>query len=550
MKQALKLECASRKSETGCFETVRNIFDRVSNKPEHQDAAKHIRYKSVATTMRKARTSCFPLSPKTPDEFHRLMTTEKAAGFRTIYGEQFYHGYDGNTLYFVVPETMKAIEKAESTVLFLDGTFKTKPVMFNQLFMAYAQVYGKVFPLAFMPSAGSMKTDTYISILNKIRTLIAPGKVKTIVTDFEKALMQACRTVYPEATLQGCLFHYKQAVRRKIIKLGISQNSETYFEYRLAMQLAYLPANKIATSIDFVINKIKQNTADDTTAEIFGQYLWSQWVCSVAPEIYSVYKVPTTTNNAAESYHAKMLSEIGCSPTPWAFVEKIILLAKNVNLEIGRAQNLPFKRQQTERQRLVDELTTIYDATGDAQQFLLALNGSSKTMELGRFPSPASSAETVEALEECVSCGNTANYSLTPCRHRAYCSTCVWDDMRENPNCPICKTTWTGIKKDFELRPSGLLVCAPVLTTATQAAINIEAQRRHAPVPDTYRLPPSSSGASSLELPAPVYGTAGYSSPLPDIPLPIVPHKEYGVPVQNFGPPNTNIEYGSSAPAL
>ncbi|XP_062562544.1 uncharacterized protein LOC134226045 [Armigeres subalbatus] len=101
------------------------------------------------------------------------------------------------------------------------------------------------------------------------------------------------------------------------------------------------------------------------------------------------------------------------------------------------------------------------------------------------------------------------------------------------------------------LRPSALLICALVLTTATQAVVNIEAQRREAPIADSYGLPPSSSGGSSLDLPTPVYGApavAQYPAPPPDIPPPIIPHKEYGVPVQSFGPPNINIEYGPPAP--
>ncbi|XP_065087415.1 uncharacterized protein LOC135709136 [Ochlerotatus camptorhynchus] len=97
------------------------------------------------------------------------------------------------------------------------------------------------------------------------------------------------------------------------------------------------------------------------------------------------------------------------------------------------------------------------------------------------------------------------------------------------------------------LRPSALLICALVLTTATQAVVNIEAQRREAPIADTYGPPPSSPGDSSYDLPAPVYGApavAHYPPPPPDVPPAIVPHKEYGVPVQHFGPPNINIEYG------
>ncbi|XP_058824459.1 uncharacterized protein LOC131685068 [Topomyia yanbarensis] len=102
-------------------------------------------------------------------------------------------------------------------------------------------------------------------------------------------------------------------------------------------------------------------------------------------------------------------------------------------------------------------------------------------------------------------------------------------------------------------RLAAVLICTLVLTRATQAVVNGDAQRREAPIADSYGVPPSSPGASGPELPAPVYGApavAHYPPPLPDIPPPApnVPHKEYGVPVQNFGPPNINIEYGPPQP--
>ncbi|XP_055642258.1 uncharacterized protein LOC129779040 [Toxorhynchites rutilus septentrionalis] len=99
------------------------------------------------------------------------------------------------------------------------------------------------------------------------------------------------------------------------------------------------------------------------------------------------------------------------------------------------------------------------------------------------------------------------------------------------------------------LRPSALLICALALATTTQGVVNSEAQRREAPIADTYGLPPSSPAFSLGELPVAVYGTpavAHYPPPPPDIPPPAPhgPSKEYGVPVQNFGPPKINIEYG------
>ncbi|XP_035919749.1 extensin-like [Anopheles stephensi] len=108
-------------------------------------------------------------------------------------------------------------------------------------------------------------------------------------------------------------------------------------------------------------------------------------------------------------------------------------------------------------------------------------------------------------------------------------------------------------------KPTLPLICGALLLllSAASAVINNnanqsnqEAQRREAPLADSYGPPP----ATGPELPAPVYGApaaAHYPPPPPDVPPPApvlpsvqVPHKEYGVPVQNYGPPNVNIEYG------
>ncbi len=38
----------------------------------------------------------------------------------------------------------------------------------------------------------------------------------TIHFDFEQAAMNAAREVFPEATVQGCLFHWAQAMQQKL----------------------------------------------------------------------------------------------------------------------------------------------------------------------------------------------------------------------------------------------------------------------------------------------------------------------------------------------
>ncbi|XP_062554402.1 uncharacterized protein LOC134219629 [Armigeres subalbatus] len=453
LKQLLLQSCSKT------FDSYREVFDKVCNIPEHRFAASHITYESVQASMRNARLKCFPRTPTSATDFDMLMKTEKAAGFRTISGELFYHGCVGNTVFFIVPATMKALQNASSTKLYFDGTFKTKPSMFAQLFMAYAQIGAKVFPLAFMPTetAAANVTD-YIEIISKLIDIMPKTPVTATISDFEKSLMAACRIVFPKATHQGCLFHFKQAIKRYIVaKLRISCSDKDHTSYRMAMQIAHLPAVKVPEGVNFVCKYIRDNTYDQSKAAIFERYLRTQWIRNVGPHVYSTYHAEITSNNAAESYHSKMLREIGESPNAWVFVEKIIGMSKTVDLEINRAKNLYLQKQHTSRQNIVDQCTRNYDRDGDLGKFLLALN--SKHQEFGSIPIPVE--DLVPALEECIICSKLSAVTLIPCNHKPYCASCVWSAVGQNPECPICATKWSGILKDAEVY-SVLLVCIAI----------------------------------------------------------------------------------------
>ncbi|KAF0989255.1 hypothetical protein HZS_5593 [Henneguya salminicola] len=77
--------------------------------------------------------------------------------------------------------------------IFLDATFRTVPKPFKQCLIL--MVFDN-------------KTDLYIPPL-------------TITIDFEKGLISACVKQFKNTHIIGCLFHYKKALRRKLIKLRI-----------------------------------------------------------------------------------------------------------------------------------------------------------------------------------------------------------------------------------------------------------------------------------------------------------------------------------------
>ncbi|XP_003369011.1 conserved hypothetical protein, partial [Trichinella spiralis] len=66
----------------------------------------------------------------------------------------------------------------------------------------------------------------------------------TIICDFETALIPAIRGYFPNTRVQGCYFHFCQAVHRKVGELGLKtryrQHEETRRKIRMLLATAYL----------------------------------------------------------------------------------------------------------------------------------------------------------------------------------------------------------------------------------------------------------------------------------------------------------------------
>ena len=57
----------------------------------------------------------------------------------------------------------------------------------------------------------------------KLKSQLTGYMLKSVVIDFEAAVWQAFRAVFPGVTVKGCGFHWTQAVFKKIKEGGLQE---------------------------------------------------------------------------------------------------------------------------------------------------------------------------------------------------------------------------------------------------------------------------------------------------------------------------------------
>ena len=121
-------------------------------------------------------------------------------------------------LMFATNQQLQHLARAKSW--YIDGTFKLCRHPFNQLMTVNAFVrtddHAKQVPLLFVLMSGRKKSD-YKKVLKRLLEILpsAPA-VQQVTLDFERAVWAALRDVIPHARLHGCVFHWTQALWRKV----------------------------------------------------------------------------------------------------------------------------------------------------------------------------------------------------------------------------------------------------------------------------------------------------------------------------------------------
>ncbi|ODM88747.1 hypothetical protein Ocin01_17935 [Orchesella cincta] len=223
---------------------------------------------------------------------------------------------------------------------YADGTFKVAPELFDQLYTIHVARFNKVIPTMYALLPNRLES-TYVKMLNALKELVPNLKPVSVTTDYEKAAKNAFKSVFPNATQSGCLFHFGQCFWRKIQQLkDVSSKYVTDPDFALQVKcltaLAFVPPPSVKDAFEILIADEFYSSSRDM--ECLVDYVEDNWIGGnrrgkARPPRFDIaewnyfHRVAedlARTNNAVEGWHRGFQSQLGAAhPTIWKFIETI-----------------------------------------------------------------------------------------------------------------------------------------------------------------------------------------------------------------------------------
>ncbi|KAK3698433.1 hypothetical protein QZH41_010007, partial [Actinostola sp. cb2023] len=211
-----------------------------------------------------------------------------------------------------------------------------------------------------------------------IQGLPTQPEVRHVTLDFERAMWSALKSVLPDVELQGCVFHWTQALWRKVQEHGLQvtyQNDEATYNYiRKLMALPFLPHHEIPA----MFARLRIQATTQPLRQIV-QYIKDQWIESTIHPIkdWSIYGQPIRTNNDIEGWHHGLNRRASGRHLPlYELIELLHREAKLCAIQIRLVSNQKLTRMQRKKyKRLQTKVFQVWkeyeDRVKTASQLLL-----------------------------------------------------------------------------------------------------------------------------------------------------------------------------------
>jgi len=212
-------------------------------------------------------------------------------------------------LFWMSPTFLAAINNRSIRIMFIDGTFKTTPKFFTQTWIVRCYIGDSTVAVPFCYILLEDKsTASYLralQLLSSAAPLLFPA---TVMVDFETTEHTAIRQVFPHAQIRGCLFHFKQCIKRHLTSdiPGYSTSGVVRGSFNAIYGLAFIDPVDIDRAWVLLRAELLRDYPFHTTAVILF-YVESTWLYNrtYPRDMWSVYHSiilkDARTNNVSEA---------------------------------------------------------------------------------------------------------------------------------------------------------------------------------------------------------------------------------------------------------
>lgn len=239
-------------------------------------------------------------------------------------------------LVFTSKLSRKIIKGSSNHYWYGDGTFKSVPKPFYQLYTLHIDLNSDVNTTSLVPVVYALLPDkskmTYTRFFHLIRDVLGVT-IKTFKSDYEIAAMNAVKEVFPLVKVSGCYYHYQKAVWKKAKELKVNETSDHRNIIRRAAILPLLPSHFIAEGWQIISEKMEATRNMDNFLQCFEK----QWI-RLGSTLLSCAGQRHCTTNALEGWHHRLNVLTPKGPTLFNFIHKLkkeskhfdILMKKNL----------------------------------------------------------------------------------------------------------------------------------------------------------------------------------------------------------------------------
>lgn len=130
--------------------------------------------------------------------------------------------------------------------------------------------------------------ECYEKVLNYIENNFFKLKPASFMSDYELAMRNAIKKIYPETEMYACWFHFCQALRRKCSKIPnflptVQKSPNALKILKKYFSLPLLPDTQILDAFDLPGNEVESlNSNERQVFKIFLKYFKKKWLIRVS----------------------------------------------------------------------------------------------------------------------------------------------------------------------------------------------------------------------------------------------------------------------------